>query len=162
MAILNSKTIVGNIGSVYEKRTVGAENRSVIDFTVAVTPRERDGDGWKDGTTSWNNVTVWGKLADNVADSVRAGDRVIVHGREETKAPYKKKDDTMSDAKVVIVADFVGLELGMHSASSNRVPGAKSGASAPAAAKKAPAAKKAAAPASDDLGSFDDDDDLGF
>lgn len=161
MAILNQKTIVGNIGSVYEKRTVGAENRSVIDFTVAVTPRERDGNDWKDGTTSWNNITVWGKLADNVADSVRSGDRVIVHGREETKAPYEKKDGTMSQERVVIVADFVGLELGMHAAASKRVPGAKSG-SAPAA--KAPAAaskKKAAAPA-DDLGSFDEDDDLGF
>ena len=160
MAILNQKTIVGNIGAVYEKRTVGADNRSVIDFTVAVTPRERDGNDWKDGTTSWNNVTVWGKLADNVASSVRPGDRVIVHGREETKAPFEKKDGTMSLPKIVIVADFVGLELGMHSASSDRVPGAKSG-SAPAA--KAPAAKKkaAAAPA-DDLGSFDEDDDLGF
>lgn len=161
MAILNQKTIVGNIGSVYEKRTVGAENRSVIDFTVAVTPRERDGNDWKDGTTSWNNITVWGKLADNVADSVRSGDRVIVHGREETKAPYEKKDGTMSQERVVIVADFVGLELGMHAAASKRVPGAKSGAAPAAKAAPAKKAKAAAAPA-EDLGSFDDDDDLGF
>lgn len=160
MAILNTKTIVGNVGSVYEKRTVGAENRSVIDFTVAVTPRERDGNDWKDGTTSWNNVTVWSKLADNVAASLRSGDRVIVHGREETKAPYEKKDGTMSQERVVIVADFVGLELGMHSASSDRVPGAKGGSAPKTAATTT--AKKKAAPATEALDTFDADDDLGF
>ena len=33
------QTIVGNVGNVYELRRVGKDNRAVIDFSVAVTPR---------------------------------------------------------------------------------------------------------------------------
>ena len=80
MAVLAHQTLVGTVGRIYELRTVGKDNREVIDFSVAVTDRKRDGDDWVDGETYWMTVTAWNRLAKNIAESLRAGDRVIVDG----------------------------------------------------------------------------------
>jgi single-strand DNA-binding protein len=72
-------TIVGNLTENPELRytTNGAP---VANFTVAVTPRVKDGDGWKDGETSFLRVTAWRQLAEHAADSLSKGDRVLVYG----------------------------------------------------------------------------------
>ena len=72
-------TIVGNLTEHPELRytTNGAP---VANFTVAVTPRVKDGDGWKDGETSFLRVTAWRQLAEHAADSLSKGDRVLVYG----------------------------------------------------------------------------------
>lgn len=50
---------------------------------LAITPRQRDsGSGeWRDGETVWLNGTVWRQYAENVAESLRKGMRVMVIGR---------------------------------------------------------------------------------
>jgi single-strand DNA-binding protein len=48
---------------------------------VAVTRREHDGDVWRDGETSFYDVVCWRHLAENVAESLHKGDRVVVVGR---------------------------------------------------------------------------------
>jgi single stranded DNA-binding protein len=156
MAILMEQTIVGNIGSVYEMRTVGKDQRAVIDFTVAVTPRKKVDDDWVDGDTYWANVTAWGKLAENISTSFRSGDRVFVKGRTDMKAGYENKAGEQVPARPMLTADFAGLELGNHSAKSDRVK--RDGGSTAAPEKKA-APKKATKPAVDDL-DFDDDDEI--
>jgi single-strand DNA-binding protein len=72
-------TIVGNLTEDPELRytTNGAP---VANFTIAVTPRVKDGDGWKDGETSFLRVTAWRQLAEHAADSLSKGDRVLVYG----------------------------------------------------------------------------------
>jgi single-strand DNA-binding protein len=72
-------TIVGNLTENPELRfTQGGA--PVANFTVAVTPRIKDGDGWKDGETSFLRVTAWRQLAEHAADSLSKGDRVLVYG----------------------------------------------------------------------------------
>jgi single-strand DNA-binding protein len=72
-------TIVGNLTENPELRytTNGAP---VANFTVAVTPRVKDGDGWRDGETSFLRVAAWRQLAEHAADSLSKGDRVLVYG----------------------------------------------------------------------------------
>ena len=50
---------------------------------IAVTPRSRDNatGEWKDGETVWLSGTVWRQYAENVAESLQKGMRVIVQGR---------------------------------------------------------------------------------
>lgn len=164
MAILANQTIVGNVGKVYDLRTVGRDNTPVIDFSVAITPRKRDGDEWKDGETYWVTVTAWNKLAENVQKSLNSGDRVFVYGRIEMKDGYTNRDGEAVPPRPVMIADFAGLEVSYAPAESKRVRGGggsssnNSGAprpSAPAQQKREepkPAAKKD----EDDL--FGDDD----
>jgi single-strand DNA-binding protein len=54
---------------------------AVANFRVAVTPRVRDGNDWKDGDTSFFRVNAWRQLAENATESLSKGDRVIVVGR---------------------------------------------------------------------------------
>jgi single-strand DNA-binding protein len=53
----------------------------VANFRVAVTARVRDGEGWRDGETSFFRVNVWRQLAEHVTDSLAKGDRAVVIGR---------------------------------------------------------------------------------
>lgn len=122
MAVLGQEVLVGNIGSIFEKRVVGRDNLSVIDFTIAVTPRKRDGDKWVDGTTYWANCTAWGKLADNIAESFNKGDRVMVIGRIDMKDAWTNKEGEEMPARPFINVDFAGLEVSFNPAESKRKP----------------------------------------
>lgn len=169
MAILATQTIIGNIGKVYEMRTVGKDNREVIDFSVAVTPRKQVDGEWTDGETYWVNITAWGRLAANIKDSFKQGDRVFIIGRTDMKPAYTHK--TSGDeipARPYVVAEFAGLEISNDPAQSDRVPGGRRGNDSSSSRSEAPAKKRSAAPAKkapakiedDDLDfDFDDDDD---
>ena len=50
-------------------------------FRVGSTPRYLRNGTWVDGQTSWFTVNCWRSLGRNVAESVRRGDAVVVHGR---------------------------------------------------------------------------------
>lgn len=120
-SVIAEQTVVGNVGGIYELRHVGKDNRAVIDFSVAVTPRVLDGNDWKDGDTTWVSVTAWGRLAENIEKSFRKGDRVFVKGRVVTKPEFTKDDGTVIPARPILTADYAGLEIGFDSASSDRV-----------------------------------------
>jgi single-strand DNA-binding protein len=59
---------------------------AVANLRVAVTARVKDGEGWKDGDTSFFRVNVWRSLAEHVGDSLSKGDRVIIVGRLKTRS----------------------------------------------------------------------------
>jgi len=59
---------------------------AVCNFRLAVTPRIKDGEGWKDGETSFFRITAWRQLAEHVGDSLGKGDRVIVLGQLKTRS----------------------------------------------------------------------------
>jgi single-strand DNA-binding protein len=72
-------TITGNLTEDPELRfTPGGA--AVANIRVAVTSRVKDGDGWRDGETSFFQVTAWRTLAENVAESLTKGARVMVFG----------------------------------------------------------------------------------
>jgi single-strand DNA-binding protein len=83
---------------------------SVTNFRVGCTPRirRRNGD-WVDGKTSWFSVSCWRSLADNVRDSVKKGDAVVVHGRLRTDV--WDREDGQSSTTYVVEASYVGHDL---------------------------------------------------
>ena len=74
-------TLTGNLGADPRIRAVGPEQVPVVEFSLAHTTRIREGEEWKDGTTSWYRVTCWRRLAVHTNASLRRGDAVIVTGR---------------------------------------------------------------------------------
>ena len=82
---------------------------SVANLRVATTPRLRRDGRWVDGETTWYSVTAWRQLADNVRDSVRKGDAVIVHGRLRTDT-WERADGQLSST-LCIEASLVGHDL---------------------------------------------------
>ena len=81
MAGDTSITIIGNLTGDPELKFLPS-GYAVANFTIASTPRsfDRQSNEWKDGETLFMNGTVWRQLAENVAESLRKGDRVIATG----------------------------------------------------------------------------------
>lgn len=75
-------TLVGNLTADPELRFTPS-GAAVADFTVASTPRtfDRQSNEWKDGETLFMRCSVWREAAENVAESLRKGMRVIAQGR---------------------------------------------------------------------------------
>ena len=75
-------TVVGNLTAVPELRFTPS-GAAVASFTVASTPRtfDRQTNEWKDGETLFLRCSVWREAAENVAESLTKGTRVIVQGR---------------------------------------------------------------------------------
>ena len=75
-------TVIGNLTADPELRWTQS-GAAVANFTVASTPRtyDRNAGEWRDGDTLFMRCSVWRETAENVAESLRKGMRVIVQGR---------------------------------------------------------------------------------
>lgn len=75
-------TVVGNLTADPELRFTNS-GAAVASFTVASTPRtfDRQANEWKDGDALFMRCSVWREAAENVAESLTKGMRVIVQGR---------------------------------------------------------------------------------
>jgi len=80
-------TIIGNITGDPELRFTPS-GAAVANFTVASTPRafDRQSNEWKDGETLFMRCSVWRDAAENVAESLNRGTRVIVSGRLKSRS----------------------------------------------------------------------------
>lgn len=83
---------------------------NVANFRVASTPRLKRRGEWMDGETTWYSVSAWRALADNIRDSVKRGDPVLVHGRMRTDT--WKREDGQTSVTLVVEASLVGHDLG--------------------------------------------------
>src|SRR5437764_827475 len=103
-------TIIGNLTNDPELRFTPS-GAAVANFTVASTPRtfDRNSNEWKDGNTLFMRCSVWREAAENVAESLVRGTRVVVTGRLGQRT-YQAKDGT--DRTVVeLEVDEVGPSL---------------------------------------------------
>ncbi|WP_152203615.1 single-stranded DNA-binding protein [Georgenia thermotolerans] len=75
-------TVVGNLTADPELRFT-PNGAAVASFTVASTPRsfDKNANEWKDGETLFLRCSVWREAAENIAESLTKGARVIVQGR---------------------------------------------------------------------------------
>jgi len=75
-------TVIGNLTGDPELRFTPS-GAAVANFTVASTPRtfDRQSNEWKDGDTLFLRCSIWREAAENVAESLTKGTRVIVSGR---------------------------------------------------------------------------------
>jgi single-strand DNA-binding protein len=103
-------TIIGNLTSDPELRFTPS-GAAVANFTVASTPRtfDRQANEWKDGETLFMRCSVWRDAAENVAESLQRGTRVIVSGRIRSRS-YETKEGEKRTV-VEMEADEVGPSL---------------------------------------------------
>lgn len=85
-------TIIGNLTNDPELRFTPS-GAAVANFTVASTPRtfDRQSNEWKDGETLFMRCSVWREAAENVAESLQRGTRVLVSGRLRSRS-YETKE----------------------------------------------------------------------
>jgi single-strand DNA-binding protein len=80
-------TVVGNLTADPELRFTPS-GAAVANFTVASTPRnfDRNTNEWKDGEALFLNCSVWRQAAENVAESLVRGSRVVVQGNLKARS----------------------------------------------------------------------------
>ena len=80
-------TVIGNLTSDPELRFTPSGS-AVANFTIASTPRafDRQSNEWKDGETLFLRASVWREAAENVAETLTKGTRVIAQGRLKSRS----------------------------------------------------------------------------
>ncbi len=115
----NTITVVGNLTKdpTMKYTTTG---KAVTDFTVACNHgwRDRDSQTWVEGEASFFKVECWETMAENVVESIRKGDPVIVIGRLNRRT-YEQ--DGVTRESWEIRADNVGADMRKRAASLRRV-----------------------------------------
>lgn len=103
-------TIVGNLVSDPELRFT-ANGSAVASFRVASTPRflDKATNEWKDGEGLFLTVNVWRQMAENCAESLTKGSRVIVQGRLKQRSYETREGEKRTVYE--IEADDIGPSL---------------------------------------------------
>ena len=112
-------TVIGNLTADPELRFT-ASGAAVANFTVASTPRmfDRQSNEWKDGEALFMRCSIWREAAENVAESLTKGARVIVSGRLKQRS-YETREGEKRTV-VELECDEIGPSLKYATAKVNR------------------------------------------
>ena len=119
-------TLVGNLTADPELRFTPS-GAAVANFTVASTPRnfDRQTNEWRDGDAMFLNCAVWRQAAENVAESLQKGMRVIVSGRLKSRSYETREGEKRTVFEVDV--DEIGPALKYATAKISRNAGGGSG-----------------------------------
>jgi single-strand DNA-binding protein len=111
-------TVIGNLTNDPEMRFTPA-GAAVANFTIASTPRtfDRNSNEWKDGETLFLRASIWREAAENVAESLTKGMRVIASGFLKQRS-YEK--DGEKRTVIEFEVDEIGPSLKYANAKVNR------------------------------------------
>ena len=113
-------TVIGNLVAEPELRFTPS-GAAVANFRVASTPRffDKNTNEWKDGDSLFLSCSVWRQYAENVAESLQKGMRVIVTGRLKQRSYETQQGEKRTVFEVEV--DEVGPALRNATAKVNRV-----------------------------------------
>ncbi|HZA73266.1 MAG TPA: single-stranded DNA-binding protein [Propionibacteriaceae bacterium] len=119
-------TLVGNLTADPELRFTPS-GAAVANFTVASTPRtfDRNTNEWRDGDAMFLNCAVWRQAAENVAESLQKGMRVIVQGRLKSRSYETREGERRTVFEVDV--DEIGPALKYATAKVTRTTGGGGG-----------------------------------
>ena len=112
-------TVIGNLVDDPELRFTPS-GAAVANFRIASTPRtfDRQSNEWKDGETLWLGCSVWRQAAENVAESLTKGTRVIVQGRLKSRSYETREGEKRTVFEIDV--EEVGPSLRSATAKVNR------------------------------------------
>lgn len=116
----NSVTITGNLSADPELRFTPS-GVAVANFTIADTPRwfDKQSNEWKDGETLWMRCSIWREAAENVAESLTKGARVMATGKL-TQRHYEK--DGVKFTVIEMTVDEISPSLKYATAKVTKTP----------------------------------------
>ena len=112
-------TVVGNLTADPELRFTPS-GAAVANFTVASTPRiyDRQSSEWKDGEALFLRCNIWREAAENVAESLTRGSRVIVTGRLKQRSYETREGEKRTVVEVEV--EEIGPSLKYATAKVNK------------------------------------------
>lgn len=112
-------TVIGNLTADPELRFTPA-GAAVANFTVASTPRtfDRNSNEWKDGDALFLRCNIWKEAAENAAESLARGSRVIVSGRLKQRSYETREGEKRTVVELEV--DEIGPSLKYATAKVNK------------------------------------------
>ncbi|GAA1742361.1 single-stranded DNA-binding protein [Microbacterium foliorum] len=112
-------TVVGNLTGDPELRFT-PNGAAVANFTIASTPRvfDRQSGEWKEGETLFLRASAWREAAENIAETLKKGMRVIAQGRLKSRSYETKEGERRTSMELEI--DEIGPSLRFATAQVNR------------------------------------------
>lgn len=112
-------TVIGNLTGDPELRFT-PNGAAVANFTIASTPRnfDRASGEWKEGETLFLRASVWREAAENVAETLKKGMRVIAQGRLKSRSYETKEGERRTSMELEI--EEIGPSLRFASANVSR------------------------------------------
>ncbi len=112
-------TVVGNLTADPELRFTPS-GAAVASFTIASTPRnfDRNTNEWKDGEALFLRCSIWRQAAENVAESLQRGMRVVAQGRLKQRSFETREGEKRTVVEMDV--DEVGPSLKYATAKVNR------------------------------------------
>ncbi len=112
-------TVIGNLTADPELRFTPS-GAAVANFTVASTPRifDRQTNEWKDGEALFLRCSIWREAAENVAESLTRGSRVIVQGRLKQRSFETREGEKRTVVELEV--DEIGPSLRYATAKVNK------------------------------------------
>ena len=112
-------TVVGNLTADPELRFTPS-GAAVANFTVASTPRtfDRQSNEWKDGDALFMRCNIWREAAENVAESLTRGARVVVTGRLRQRSYETREGEKRTVVELEV--DEIGPSLRYATAKVNK------------------------------------------
>lgn len=112
-------TVVGNLTADPELRFTPS-GAAVANFTVASTPRmfDRQSGEWKDGEALFLRCNIWREAAENVAESLTRGARVVVQGRLKQRSFETREGEKRTVMELEV--DEIGPSLRYATAKVNK------------------------------------------
>ncbi|WP_375491365.1 single-stranded DNA-binding protein [uncultured Jatrophihabitans sp.] len=112
-------TVVGNLTADPELRFTPS-GAAVASFTIASTPRnfDRNTNEWKDGEALFLRCSIWRQAAENVAESLTRGMRVVAQGRLKQRSFETREGEKRTVVEMDV--DEVGPSLKYATAKVNR------------------------------------------
>jgi single-strand DNA-binding protein len=112
-------TVVGNLTADPELRFTPS-GAAVASFTIASTPRtfDRNTNEWKDGEALFLRCSIWRQAAENVAESLQRGMRVVAQGRLKQRSFETREGEKRTVVEMDV--DEIGPSLRYATAKVNR------------------------------------------
>lgn len=119
MANDTNLTIIGNLTNDPELK-FAPSGSAVANFTIASTPRtfDKNSNEWRDGEPLFMRCVVWKEAAENLAESLAKGMRVIAQGRLKSRTYETKEGEKRTVLELEI--DDIGPSLKYQTAKVNR------------------------------------------
>ena len=113
-------TVVGNLTDDPELRFTPS-GAAVANFTVASTPRNfnKQTNEWEDGEAMFLRCSIWRQAAENVAESLQKGMRVVVQGRLRARSWETREGEKRTSFEIDV--EEIGPSLKFATAKVNRV-----------------------------------------
>jgi single-strand DNA-binding protein len=113
----NSITLIGNLTKDPELR-FGNNGNAILNLSMAVNSRKKTANGDFEDDPKFFDITCFGQVAENTAETLAKGNRIIVVGRLDWEQWTTDSGDKRT--KVRVLADSVGVDLRFATASVNK------------------------------------------